>query len=75
MNEGEMLNCDFQSGLMDKYSFYGLIIMATYKADRSNIERMRLAFPELTESIVRWKTETGYAKKLMKEYMREKGGE
>jgi hypothetical protein len=66
MNEGELHNLMFQTGRMDESSFLGLIIKAGYKADSSNMAKLKEAFPELMESIQRWKTEEGYANKLLR---------
>jgi len=65
MNVGELDNLNFQTGKMDEHSFFGLLLRAAYKADRLNTERLRQAFPEHIESVERWKTERGYAEKLM----------
>ena len=68
MNEGEYRNMEFQSGRMDDGSFYGLLIQASYKADIGNMARLKKGFPDLIESMFRWRSETDYAAKLTKAF-------
>lgn len=68
MNEGERRNCQFQRGLMDTNSFYGLLFRAAYKADLENQARLEQGFPNEIEAVRRWRNEDGYAQEIMKEF-------
>jgi len=41
-------------------SFYGKLFDIISKADSKNLAKLRLAYPEEVEAVVRYKTESGY---------------
>ena len=59
MNEGEKKLCEFQAGYMDQGSFFGLIFMALFKADRQNLYKLQQVFPEEANAVTRWAREDG----------------
>lgn len=72
MNDDEERLCQWISGNIDKFSFYGLLITAMIKADLSNLAKLEKGFPELVEAIYKYKTKEGYWEKLSEEYNEQK---
>ena len=62
MNVGEAKLREYLKGLSG--SFYTSLFRAMFKADASNLERLRLGFPEEVQAVIDWRTIRGYAEKL-----------
>jgi len=52
-------------------SFFNNLFQAIFKADRGNLERMRLSFPEEVQAVIRYQNEDGYWDKLQESYKNE----
>ena len=68
LTKGEIHNLEFHYGRQDVNSFWGIQMRAMYKADSENLSMLMKAFPEEAESVLRWRTENGYARRIEKEY-------
>lgn len=69
MTEGERHLVEFMNDMSG--SFFTHLFQAIFKADRANLERMRLSFPEEVQAVIRYQNEDGYWDKLQERYKNE----
>lgn len=66
LNEGERHLFEYQNDMSG--SFYTALFTAIFKADRFNRERLRLAFSEEVEAVIRFENEDGYWEEIQRNY-------
>lgn len=69
MTEGECHLFEFMNDMSG--SFFTYLFQAIFKADRANLERMRLSFPEEVQAVIRYQNEDSYWGKLQERYKNE----
>jgi len=69
LNEGEKRLFEFMNNMSG--SFYNHLFQAMFKADRTNLSKLELSFPEEVKAVKRYQNENGYWDKLQKEYKKQ----